>query len=167
MSSRLVAYGIAAAVFFPDRVTKGIIQAKVPVWDSYVVIPGFFNIVHVENRGAAFGLFSDVDSEWRAFFLLCVSLLVLALVAAVLWAPSAAGGVAGNRASRLGLSLVLGGALGNLYDRLVNGTVTDFLDVYVGTYHWPAFNVADSAITVGAGLLLLDLWLSRRKAPAR
>jgi signal peptidase II len=163
MSSRLVVYGIAAAIFLLDRLTKAIIQAQVAKEDIYVVIPGLFNIVRVENRGAAFGLFRDIDNEWRAFFLVGISMLVLALVAAVLWRPSA-GGVAGDRASRLALSLVLGGALGNLYDRLVNGAVTDFLDFYLAEFHWPAFNVADSAITVGAGLLLLDLWLSRRKA---
>lgn len=164
MSSRLLGYGVAATVFLLDRVSKSIIRAHVSLWDTFVVIPGFFNIVHAENRGAAFGLFSDVDSEWRTFFLLGLSLLVLALVAAALWHPS--GSTAGGRWFRFGLSLVLGGALGNMYDRLVHGTVTDFLDLYIGSYHWPSFNVADSAITSGAALLIIDMWFSKRKTAA-
>lgn len=162
MSFRLVAYGTAATVFLLDRVTKAIIRAQVSVWDTYEVIPGVFNIVHTENRGMAFGLLADADSEWRTFFLVGVTLLVLALVATILWQPS--GGADGGRMSRFALSLVLGGALGNLYDRIVHGTVTDFLDFHLGRHHWPSFNIADSAITVGAGLLLLYLWRSRRTA---
>jgi len=159
MTHRLVAFGLAATVFLVDRVTKGIIRSQVTQWDTYVVIPGFFNIVHTENRGAAFGLLANADSEWRTFFLVGLSILVLALVASVMWQPSAP---AHGRALGVGLALLFGGALGNLSDRITHGTVTDFLEFYLGPYHWPAFNVADSAISVGAGLLLLDLWLSRR-----
>jgi signal peptidase II len=158
-SHRLVAFGLAATVFLLDRVTKGIIRSHVSPWDTYVVIPGFFHIVHTENRGAAFGLLANSDSEWRTFFLVGLSILVLALVASVMWQPSSP---SHSRALGAGLSLLFGGALGNLYDRITHGTVTDFLEFFIGQYHWPAFNVADSAITVGAGLLLLDLWLSRR-----
>ena len=164
MSTRLLAYGVAATVFLLDRVSKAIIQANVSLWDTYVVIPGFFNIVHAENKGAAFGLFADATPELRTFFLLGLSLIVLVLVAGALWHPS--GGAGGSRWTRLGLSLVLGGALGNIFDRIARGAVTDFLDFHVGGYHWPAFNVADSAITTGALLLLFDLWHTRRKAPA-
>ncbi len=163
MSSRLIAYGVAATVFLLDRVSKAVIQANVSLWDTYVVIPGLFNIVHAENKGAAFGLFADATAEWRTFFLLGLSLIVLVLVAGALWHPSSAGG---SRWMRIGLSLVLGGALGNIFDRIARGAVTDFLDFHLGGYHWPAFNVADSAITTGAFLLLLDLWHTRRKAPA-
>jgi len=161
MSYRLFAYILAATVFLLDRVSKALIQAKMSLWDTYVVIPGVFNIVHTENKGAAFGLFADSSSEWRTFFLLGLSLVVLVLVAGALWHPS---GV--SRWMRLGLALVLGGALGNVFDRVVSGAVTDFLDFHAGGYHWPAFNVADSAITTGALLLLLDLWRTGRKAPA-
>jgi signal peptidase II len=92
-----------------------------------------------------------------------LTVLVLAFVASVLWQNSGRG-MAASSLSRLGLSLVLGGALGNLYDRLFSGAVTDFLDFYIGKYHWYAFNLADCGISVGATLILLDLWLSRRKA---
>ena len=118
--------------------------------------------MYTENRGIVFGLMSEGEIEWRSFFLVGLTVLVLAFVATVLW-QSSGRGMAASRLSRLGLSLVLGGALGNLYDRLFSGAVTDFLDFYIGTYHWYAFNVADSGISVGVALILLDLWLSRRE----
>ena len=127
------------------------------------MIPGFFNIVHSKNRGAAFGMFSEGNSELRTFLLIGVSIAVLIFVAVLLLQPSRAG-FSGSRTTMIGLSLVLGGAIGNIYDRIVSGMVTDFLEFYVGQWHFAAFNVADSAITVGAGLLLLDMWMSRKKA---
>jgi signal peptidase II len=160
MIPRLLAYGVAATVFLIDRVSKGMINNRVMPWDIYAIIPGFFNIVHTENRGAVFGWLSGVESGWRSFLLLGLSLVVLFLAAFALWHPG--GDTARGNWFRLGLALVLGGAAGNLYDRMAHGTVTDFLDFYIGSYHWPAFNVADSAITIGAALLLVDLWLNRR-----
>ena len=164
MSSRLAAYGLAATVFLVDRVSKAFIDARVSLWDTYVVVPGLFNIVHTENRGAAFGMFADAETGWRTFFLLGLSLLVLALAAVALWHPYRS--TPGGRWFRPGLALVLGGALGNIYDRLTHGSVTDFLDFFIAGHHWPAFNVADSAITVGAAFLLADMWLSRRRTVA-
>lgn len=163
MSNRLVPYGIAATVFLLDRVTKAVIVNQVSPWDTFVVIPGFFNIVHAENRGMAFSLFSDVESEWRTFFLVGLTILILAFVATVLWQRAGNKGLAGNTMGRLALALVLGGASGNLYDRIASGSVTDFLDFYIGNYHWPAFNIADTAISVAVGLLILDLWLTRNQ----
>jgi signal peptidase II len=160
MDRRLVSFGIASGVVILDRLTKMWIDASVSIWDTYVVIPHFFNIVHTQNRGAAFGLFADSSSEWRGFLLMGVSLAVLALVAVLLWQfPQQA--AKSQWVSRLGLALVLGGAIGNLYDRAVYGSVTDFLEFYIGRYHWPAFNVADSAITIGAALLALGWWQTR------
>jgi signal peptidase II len=163
MSPRVAAYGVAAGWFGLDRVTKLLIQSNMMPDDVSTVIPGFFNIVYAGNRGIVFGLLSEGESEWRAFFLIGLTALVIATVAVVLW-QSSPRGLAASRWSRLGLSLVLGGALGNLYDRLASGAVTDFLDVYVGGYHWPAFNVADSGLCVGAALILLDIWFSRQEA---
>jgi signal peptidase II len=162
MSARTLSYGTALFVFLLDRITKVLIEMHVSAWDTWAVIPGFFNIVNTQNRGAAFSLFASSESEWRTFFLIGLSVCALILVASLLWRPE--GRLGDSRALRFGLALILGGALGNLYDRVVHGGVTDFLDVYVGTYHWPAFNVADSAITVGACLVLLDMILSRRTA---
>lgn len=163
MSRRLIAYSIAMMLFAFDRATKLLVQAYMAPSDVNIVIPGFFNIVYTENRGIVFGLGSEGDVEWRAFFLVGLTVLVLAFVATVLWQTSGRG-MAASSLSRLGLSLVLGGALGNLYDRLFSGAVTDFLDFYIGKYHWYSFNLADCGISVGATLILLDLWLSRRKA---
>jgi signal peptidase II len=162
MSRRLAAYGVAVAWLALDRITKLLIQRSMDREEVLTVIPGFFNLVYTENRGIAFGMMSEGDSEWRAFFLIGLTLLVLGFVAAVLW-QSSARGLAANRISRLGLCLVLGGALGNLYDRIASGAVTDFLDFYIGAYHWPSFNVADMGLTIGASLILLDFWLSRHE----
>jgi signal peptidase II len=153
ISPRLAAFVFAAGLFSLDLATKTLIRARVSPWDTYVVIPGLLNIVRAENRGIAFGLFSDAGGEWRSLVLIVVSAAVLAFVASLLWQPGPQ-----RSAVRVALALVLGGACGNLYDRLVHGAVTDFIDVHLGRYHWPAFNVADSAITIGAGLLLATLW---------
>ena len=163
-ASRALAYGLAGLVFLLDRLTKYLIQQQVPAGDSYTVIPGFFSIVHNENPGAAFSLFSAAQSEWRSFFLVGLTAGAAILIAVLLWHPG--GRVGESRSSmRLGLALILGGALGNVFDRIASGTVTDFLDFYLGGLHWPAFNLADSAITVGAALVILDLIRSRRPAP--
>ncbi len=163
MPARIWSLLIAAVIFVLDRATKVLIERNVSIWDTLQVIPGFFNIVHTKNRGAAFGMFSDGTSELRTFLLIGVSIAVLIFVAVLLLQPSRAG-FSGSRTTMIGLSLVLGGAVGNIYDRIVSGMVTDFLEFYVGQWHFAAFNVADSAITVGAGLLLLDMWMSRKQA---
>jgi signal peptidase II len=165
MSKRLDTFGLAAAVLLLDRGTKLLVESNMTASDSHAIIPGLFNLVFTENRGMLFGLMSEGEIEWRSFALIGLTGLVLAFVAAVLWQRSPTG-MAASKWSRAGLSLVLGGALGNFYDRLAKGAVTDFLDFYVGTYHWPAFNAADMALNVGVALILLDLWLTRRKEPA-
>ena len=158
MSRRTLAYSIAAGVVLLDRVTKLAVARLVPLWDTREVLPGFFNIVHTENAGAAFSLFASIASGWRRFFLIATSAIAAALIAGLLWR----GRAVGTRTLSIGLALILGGAVGNLYDRAIPGTVTDFLELYAGSFRWPAFNVADSAITVGAGLVLLDLVLAKR-----
>ncbi len=163
MNLRLVSGLTAATVFVLDRITKVIVEKKVSVWDNIPVIPGFFDIVHTKNPGAAFGMFSEGDGPWRAFLLIGVSGAVLVLVAAMLWKPERHG-LTGTPLTLLGLSLILGGALGNMYDRVVHSMVTDFLEFYYGQYRFAAFNIADSAITSGAALLLIDLWRSRKKS---
>jgi len=156
---RLKAYGAAAAVFAVDRLTKWLIETHVSFLDTLRVIPGFFDIVHAQNRGIAFSLFSDSSSEWRSFVLPLFALVAAIVVAGILWRPERL-----DRLSLAGFSLILGGAVGNLFDRIVWGRVTDFLDVYVGDYHWPTFNVADSAVVIGSGLLLLELLRPKRQA---
>lgn len=157
MNARFAPFLISAAVFFLDRVTKILIRSKVNFWDTVTVIPSFFNIVHTENPGAAFGMFSDSTSVLRPVFLIALSLGVMAFITVLLLRPAQTGLNSGWWV-RIGLALVLGGAAGNLFDRILRGTVTDFLEFYFRSYTFAAFNVADSAITVGAALLLLDMW---------
>jgi signal peptidase II len=155
---RIKAYGVAAAVCALDRLTKWIIETRVGFFDTYKVIPGFFDIVHSKNRGVAFGLFNDSTSEWRTTLLLVFSVAAVIGVAALLWRPEKL-----DPRSLWGFAFILGGAAGNVHDRIVFGRVTDFLELYVGEYHWPTFNVADSAIVIGSGLLVLELLKPKRE----
>jgi signal peptidase II len=158
---RVFPFALAACVLLLDRITKGMIKASFSVWDTpRAVIPGFFNIAHTENPGIAFGLLADNSSSWRAIFLIGFSIAVLLVISTVLLKPNSV--AVHSRLLRTGLALILGGAFGNLYDRIVNGTVTDFIEVHAGQYYFPDFNVADSAIFIGACLLLLDMWHGRQ-----
>jgi signal peptidase II len=159
MNPRIQSIAIIIFVVLLDRVTKMYIRTRFSPWDTVPVIPRFFNIVHTENPGAAFGMFSESTSNLRQILLVAVSMAVIAIIGTMLWR-----GAAENALTRMGFSLVLGGALGNLWDRVYPGTVTDFLQFFFGSYEFPSFNVADSAITIGACLLVLDLL--RRKTPA-
>ena len=164
MSPRARSAAIIAAVVILDRATKLYIQQTFSPLDVAPVIPGFFNIVHVENPGAAWGMLADSPSEWRGLALVWVSMAVTAVVGILLWKPKPPGARA-QPLVEAGLALVFGGALGNLWDRLFRGTVTDFLQLFFGSYEFPSFNVADSAVCVGAGLMLLDM-LRQRRRPA-
>jgi signal peptidase II len=156
---RLKAYSTAAAVVALDRFTKWIVETRVSLVDSFRVIPGFFDIVHTQNRGVAFGLLDDSAGGWQSAILVVLSLAAVGLLSALLWNPRRL-----DPRSLWGFSLILGGAAGNVFDRIIFGRVTDFLLVYIGSYQWPAFNVADSAIVIGCGLLLLDLLHTKRQA---
>ncbi len=146
---------IAGMIVTLDRMTKWLVAQRITLHDSVDVIPGIFRLTHVQNQGAAFGLFSDSPSEWKVAMLILFSVAALAVVSALLWRNGNA-----LNATAIALSLVFGGALGNLWDRVANGRVIDFLDFYVGSHHWPAFNIADSAIVVGALLLLSEIFLA-------
>jgi signal peptidase II len=159
-ASRISPFLASAGVFALDRVTKNIIRSHVSPWDNLSVIPSFFSIVHTENRGAAFGLFAESSSEWRTLLLVALAFGVMLFITALLVQPSR-GGLVPTQTLRTGLALVLGGAMGNVWDRVIRGGVTDFLEFYFGSYQFPTFNVADSAITIGAGLLLIDMWRGR------
>jgi signal peptidase II len=163
MPSKTGALLIAGLVIVLDRLTKAWVEQSVSLFDVHAVIPGFFNIVHTQNTGMAFGLLAESSGAWRTIFLIGVAFGILLLVTISLWNLPAQL-PPGQKYIRLALALILGGAIGNLYDRIARGSVTDFLEFYVGEYHWPAFNVADSAITIGAALLLVDLLRSRNTA---
>jgi len=147
---------IAALVVALDRYTKWLIEHKLTMHDSITVIPGFFRIIHTENSGAAFGLFAESPSHWKVALLIVFSLIALAIVSMLLWKNSSR-----LTSTTVGLSLILGGALGNLWDRVASRHVVDFLLFYVKQYQWPAFNVADSAIVVGACLLVLEILFTK------
>jgi signal peptidase II len=152
---------IAASVVVLDRFTKWLVAQNITLSDYKDVVPGLFRLTHVQNQGAAFGLFSDSPSEWKVAMLILFSVAALAVVSALLWKNGNA-----MNATAIALSLVFGGALGNLWDRVVSGKVIDFLDFYVGSHHWPAFNIADSAIVVGALLLLSEIFLAPQEEKA-
>jgi signal peptidase II len=143
---------IALAVLLLDRITKWIIAQTIPLEDVINIIPGFFRLTHLENTGAAFSLFADSPSPFRTALLIAFSVAALAVVSVLLWKDRSV-----YHSGTLALSLILGGAVGNLWDRVSDGKVTDFLDFYIGAHHWPPFNVADSAIVVGALLLFLRM----------
>jgi signal peptidase II len=143
---------IALVVFTLDRYTKWLIAHRLTMHDSITVIPGFFRIIHAENPGAAFGIFADSPSPWKISMLIVFSVIALFIVCALLWKASNV-----MTSTGVGLALILGGAIGNLWDRIVSHRVVDFLLFYIGRYEWPAFNVADSAIVVGACLLVFEI----------
>lgn len=148
------------AVFGLDRWTKSLILSKFGLNDATTVIDGFFDITYVRNTGVAFSVFSSIDSPAKGLLLS----LFTAGAAAMVIIYSLRSPVQ-DRLLQTALSLILGGALGNLYDRLAYGYVVDFLDFYVGRYRWPTFNVADSAISTGVFLLALEI--IRHEAPSR
>jgi len=143
---------LSAGVFAADRLTKNLIESSMSLHDSRSVIPGLFYIVYDKNQGIAFGLFADSPSRLKTFVLILLSSLALAGVATLLWTLDQSSAVVSA-----GLAMILGGALGNLIDRIQGGGVVDFLYFAVRDYYWPAFNLADSAIVVGGGLLLLHM----------
>ncbi len=159
LSTKLL-FAAAAGVVLLDQGTKALVRALLPLHQSVSIVPDLLDFVHVRNTGAAFGLLNAVDLPFKP--LLMTAIAAAALVAIGIFA------VRTNPAeplARLGLALVFGGAIGNLIDRVTAGYVIDFVDVYWNDWHFWAFNVADSAITVGACLLILDTTVLNRHVP--
>ena len=162
MQPRHVIALIAPLIFLFDRMTKAVIEARVSFWDNHTVIPGLFSIIHTQNRGAAFSLLNDASDLVRGVVLIGISTMVAIVVAYMLIRSLQPGDTQSNFV-RVALALVLGGACGNLHDRIFHGSVTDFLLFYWHDYQFPAFNVADSAIFIGACLLILDMMRESKK----
>jgi len=160
MLNRFAPFALSLLVVLGDRWSKLGIQHSMSSFDSVSIIPGWLRIIHTENPGAAFGILAQGNPWLRSGILIGVSALVLVFVISALWGQRT---TFTNPIPRAALALILGGAAGNLYDRVVHGTVTDFIEVYHGGWSFPAFNVADSAITIGAILLLLEVMRPRRK----
>jgi signal peptidase II len=140
------------AIVAIDQLAKWVVKAAVPLYSSVTIVPGLVNITHVRNTGAAFGILNAVDFPFKPVVIAVVA--TAALVGVGLYAASLAHH---QVVARTGLALILGGAAGNLLDRIVAGSVVDFVDVYWRTHHFWAFNVADSAITVGVAVMILDM----------
>ncbi|MBI4291469.1 MAG: lipoprotein signal peptidase [Betaproteobacteria bacterium] len=146
---------VAAAIVVLDQASKWVILGALRLGEVHAV-NSFFNLVLTFNSGAAFSFLSDA-SGWQRTFFIGIALVASTIIVALLWRNS------GERVFCAGLALILGGALGNLWDRIDLGYVVDFLDFHALGYHWPAFNAADSAITVGAVLLIVDSFRPRAK----
>ncbi len=158
--SARVKYGrlalVAGLIVVVDQLTKALILHTLPLYESIGVIPGFFNITHIHNPGGAFGFLADRGPSTRHVFFIVLSSLAICLIFYFY--------VKTPRTHRLladSFALILGGAVGNMVDRLRFGTVVDFLDFYIGSLHWPAFNVADSAITVGMLVFMFHFMFNR------
>ncbi|HEX4783956.1 MAG TPA: signal peptidase II [Candidatus Sulfotelmatobacter sp.] len=145
---------LALLIVLLDRWTKRLVAAHIAMYSHIQIIPGFFRLTHTENTGAAFSLFADSPSHWKTMLLIGFSVVAMIVVSAMLWKQTRALTI-----TSIALSLILGGAVGNLWDRIASGRVVDFLLFYVKQYQWPVFNLADSSIVVGAALLVIDiLW---------
>ena len=142
-----------------DRATKALIESRTTEFWHHELIRNFIYLVHSKNPGIAFSMFANAQSPWLRIALITLSLI---FIAALAWLLVTSKSVTWR--SLAGLSLLIGGAAGNLTDRILHGAVTDFFEIWIGSYRYPAFNVADSAITVGAILVLLDVLFPPRKA---
>lgn len=144
---------IITAILAADQASKHVIEKYTSADYLHVVIPGILNFIHTHNPGVAFSLFADSHSPAVRFMLLAFSIAVIIFLFWLLAAERA-----GGRTGQVGMAMILGGALGNVFDRLTQRGVTDFIDLHIQSHHWPTFNVADSAIVIGAALVLLELF---------
>ena len=154
--SRAIHFLLALLVVIVDRWTKHLVATRIAIYRQIRIIPGFFSLTHTENTGAAFSLFADSPSHWKTAMLIGFSVVAMIVVSWLLWNQCRALTMTGSA-----LSLILGGAVGNLWDRVASGRVVDFLLFYYKEYRWPVFNLADSAIVVGATLLVIEILFRR------
>ncbi|MDQ7032428.1 MAG: signal peptidase II [Desulfonauticus sp.] len=159
MNKYKICFGLGGVVLFLDQVSKFWIERNIPLWSSKEIVPGFLNLVHILNKGAAFGFLNRADISWQTYFFIAVSALAIVLIVHLLRTVSRK-----DYFLFVGLGLILGGALGNLIDRIRLGKVIDFLDFYISSYHWPAFNVADMAIFCGTVCLMLSFYKRKKHA---
>jgi signal peptidase II len=157
-SAHISHYLLALVIVLVDRWTKRLVASHIAMYAHIQIIPGFFRLTHTENTGAAFSLFADSPSHWKTGLLIGFSMIAMVIVSVLLWKQARALTITG-----IALSLILGGAVGNLWDRVASGRVVDFLLFYFRQYQWPVFNLADSAIVIGAGLLVIEILF--HKAP--
>ncbi|OGP88774.1 MAG: signal peptidase II [Deltaproteobacteria bacterium RBG_19FT_COMBO_43_11] len=159
MKKNIIIFILGATVVVAfDQITKAVITEKLFMYGTHKVIDGFFNLVYVMNPGAAFGFLAGMSEIFRYFFFIGITAVAILLIIYY---------ILKSKQERLpviiSLTLIFGGAVGNLIDRIRFGAVVDFLDFYIGTWHWPAFNVADSAISAGAVLMIWGILVNRKK----
>ncbi|OIQ48889.1 Lipoprotein signal peptidase [Pseudodesulfovibrio hydrargyri] len=147
----------AAGTLALDQATKLTVHTLMQPWTGREIVPGLFNLVHVLNKGAAWGFLDDDNIDWQRPLFILISLAAVLVIAYMIRLTRE-----GDRWMIAGLGMIAGGAVGNAIDRIWLGSVIDFLDFYAGSYHWPAFNVADSALTVGAGCIIVSTLLNRK-----
>lgn len=153
---------IVGIILVLDVLTKHLVEKYIRLYDLVVVIPGFFNLTHVRNKGAAFSILSTLPDAWRVGFFISATLIAIVVIAALIRKND-------DRLLVSAFALILAGAIGNLIDRIRFGEVVDFIQWYVKSFYWPSFNVADSAITVGVSLLVIDMILrkpEKKEAPS-
>jgi len=146
----------AVSMVVLDQATKLWVSNVMEIWTGKQVIPGFFNLVHVLNKGAAWGFLDNENIDWQRPLFIAITFIALGFISYMLKTTNES-----DTWMITGLGLIAGGAVGNLIDRIRLGVVVDFLDFYVNAAHWPAFNIADCALTVGAGCILLSMFLNR------
>ena len=154
----IILFATVAVMTLLDFITKAYISSTMFLHESFVVIGGFLNITYVRNPGAAFSFLADAPPVFRFVFFVTVTVLAIILVLTYITRSKIE-----EPFMTFALSLILSGAVGNLIDRVRFGEVIDFIDVYIGSHHWPAFNVADSAISVGAVILLLEMFRGTKR----
>ena len=147
---------IAGIVLVLDQITKYVVEARIRLHDIVTVIPGFFNLTHVRNKGAAFGILSGLPELWRGAFFILVTIIAVAAIIVLIVKTH-------ERLPVYAFSLIAGGAVGNVIDRIRYGEVVDFIQWYVKSYYWPSFNVADSAISIGIALLAIEMLFGKRQ----
>ncbi len=145
---------IVGIILILDLITKHLVEKYIRLYDLVVVIPGFFNLTHVRNRGAAFSILSTLPDGVRIAFFISATLIAIIVIAVLIRKND-------DRLLVSAFALILGGAIGNLIDRIRYGEVVDFIQWYVKSWYWPSFNVADSAISVGVALLVIDMVLRK------
>jgi len=163
LKKNLIIFILGAAVIVAlDQITKAAIVEKFSLHESHSVIDGLFNIVYVMNPGAAFGFLADASELFRRIFFTGITVTVILLIIYYIVKSKLQ-----NTLYLISLTLIFSGAVGNLIDRIRYGAVVDFLDVYIGTAHWPAFNVADSSISIGAVLMIYGMIVQRKKEKSK
>jgi len=146
---------IIGLVLILDQATKYLVEKHVRLYETITIVPGFFNLTHVRNRGAAFGILATMPGMWRSLFFISVTIIAVAVIAFLIR-------TAHERLQVIAFSLIAGGAVGNLVDRVRYTEVVDFIQWYVKDYYWPSFNIADSAISAGVALLVVEMLFTKK-----